>query len=307
MWNFLNPSPRFCDAMEEYLKIRISHCCERAQKYSRYRINTYVYPLIGNKKVNKVRPNEILLCIQAFEASAPSQARSLLRLIHGMYRLAKAKGWCRNNPAEGLDILLKHYKCSGFNYILPKSMPDFLADVQTKVTLDKAVVTAFWLLVYTAVRRSEAVEADISEFDLDNAVWIIPAERMKMKREHIVPLAPQVVKMLTNWLKERPDNSNKLFGEIGSYRPLYVITQAGWKGRMTIHGLRKVFSTHAHESGLWSSDAIELQLAHKNYGVRGIYNKAQHWEERRRLMNWYVGQIDTWRNITQTNQNKLTE
>lgn len=163
-----------------------------------------------------------------------------------------------------------------------------------------AAVTAFWLIAYTAVRRGEAVNAAVSEFDFATATWTIPAARMKMRRPHVVPLAPDVVDLLSAWLVERARrgiSGDLLFGGIGGHRPLHVITQAGWRDKMTIHGFRKVFSTHAHESGLWSVDAIELQLAHIISGVRGVYNKAMLLDERRQLMIWYADEINRWRAI----------
>lgn len=177
-------------------------------------------------------------------------------------------------------------------------MPDFLAAVDTHVTLDAAAVAAFWLIAYTAVRRNEAVGAELSEFDFKTATWTIPASRMKMRRPHTVPLSDAVVQLLQEWLvtrSRRQIQGSLLFGGIGGHRPLYVITQAGWRDRMTIHGLRKVFSSHAHESGLWSIDAIELQLSHTIGGVRGVCNKALFMDERRRLMQWYGEEMSKWR------------
>ena len=199
MWAALfNRPPTFQTAAEEYLHISLAHCCEAVQKYTRYRMVKWVYPIIGCKRINKVKPSEIVECVQMAEKSAPSQARRLLQVINGVYRYAKVKGWCDHNTADGLNIALKPYTHKGFNHIQPSQMPDFLAAVDTHVTLDAAAVTAFWLIVYTAVRRGEAVNADLSEFDFQTATWTIPAERMKMRRAHTVPLAEPVVILLKN-------------------------------------------------------------------------------------------------------------
>ncbi|WP_373740201.1 tyrosine-type recombinase/integrase [Neisseria sp.] len=295
---FFRRPPVFRAVAEEYLGISLAKCCNEYQRYTRYRMDHWVYPTIGSKRINKIKPPEILACIQEFEKGAPSQARRLLQVLSGVFKYAKVQGWCDHNPADGLGIALKPYSYKGFKHISIKQMPDFLADVDARVTLDAAAVTAFWLIAYTAVRRGEAVNADLSEFDFSDGLWTIPAERMKMKRPHLVPLAAPVVNLLEEWLEERNRIGivgNKLFGGIGGHRPLHVITQAGWRGRMTIHGFRKVFSTAAHESGLWNIDAIELQLAHIIPGVRGVYNKAAMLEERRRLMDWYAEQVHNWR------------
>lgn len=310
MWKtwFKRP-PVFREAAEEYLAISISHCCDQVKKYTYQRMETKVYPAIGSRRIHKIRPAEILSCLQKIGIDAPSQTRRVLQLISGVYRYAKIKGWCTRNPADGLGDMLPSYAYQGFKYLPAAQMPDFLAAVDTHVTLDAAAVTAFWLLAYTAVRRGEAVDAALSEFDLSAAVWNIPAERMKMRRPHVVPLAPQVVDLLRQWLEERARRGiggNLLFGGMGGHRPLHVITQAGWRGKMTIHGFRKTFSTHAHESGLWGIDAIELQLAHAIPGVRGVYNKALMMDERRRLMCWYADEIDRWRNTGAGSYNDCT-
>ena len=163
---------------------------------------------------------------------------------------------------------------------------------------NRAAETAFWLIAYTAVRRGEAALAGVDEFDLADGLWTIPAARMKMRREHLVPLAPQVATLLAGWLAYREQvgiTGDKMFGELQGWMILDVLTKARWRGRMTIHGWRKVFSTHAHESGLWPVDAIEMQLAHIIGRVRGVYNKVLLLPERRKLMAWYADEIDKWR------------
>ncbi|MFP5073336.1 tyrosine-type recombinase/integrase [Neisseria sp. WLZKY-1] len=290
--------PTFRAVANDYLDIALANCCAHVQKYTRSRFDLWVYPRIGSLRIDRVKPQQIIDCVLDFQAAAPSQSRRLLQVISGVYRYAKAKGLCDSNPADGLGIVLTPYQYKGFNHIAPKQMPAFLGAVDNRVTLDKAAVTAFWLIVYTAVRRGEAVNAAVDELDFSAAEWTIPAARMKNRKPHTVPLSPQVCAMLQDWLAERRAcgiDSPLLFGGIGGHRPLQVITQAKWRDRMTLHGLRKVFSTHAHESGLWSVDAIELQLSHTIPGVRGVYNKAAYMDERRCLMAWYADEVDKWR------------
>lgn len=290
--------PTFRAVADDYLAIALANCCAHVQKYTRARFDLWVYPRIGGLRIDRVKPQQIADCVLGFQATAPSQSRRLLQVINGVYRFAKAKGLCDTNPADGLGIVLTPYHYKGFNHIAPKQMPAFLGAVDANVTLDKAAVTAFWLIVYTAVRRSEAVNAAVDEFDFSAGEWTIPAARMKNRKPHTVPLSPQVCAILQDWLQERQArgiNSPLLFGGIKAHRPLQVITQAKWRGRMTLHGLRKVFSSHTHESGLWSIDAIELQLSHTIPSVRGVYNKAAYMDERQKLMAWYANEIDKWR------------
>lgn len=285
----------FRQAADQWIGRSTASCCEQVQYYTRKMFADWVYPLLGEQRIDAIQPQQIARLLLAYEQHAPSKARRMLRLFEQIYGYAKAMGWCCYSPAEGLAVILKPVQCKGFAFVDARQMPSFLAACHTHA-LRAADLAVFWLLVYTAVRRAEAVKAAVAEFDLAAATWTIPPERMKMRRPHVVPLAPPVVAMLADWLAVREAegiNGQAMFG-IPVHRPNEVIRQAGWSGRMTIHGLRKVFSTAAHESGHWHADAIELQLAHLIPGVRGVYNKAAMLDERRQLMVWYADQVDDW-------------
>lgn len=178
--------------------------------------------------------------------------------------------------------------------LMPSELPAFFKHIDKLGERKLQVKIAFLLLAYTALRRSEVMRADWLEINLTQAQWSIPAARMKMRNDHIVPLSPQVIALLKQLQRHTSKQRGKLF-DVHACSPLYLCYAAGYRNRMTLHGLRKVFSTHAHESKLWSIDAIELQLAHLVPGVRGIYNKARHLDERRRLMIWYAAEVDKWR------------
>lgn len=292
--------PSFQAAAQIWLPEHLALCCPAHQKRVNDMFARWAYPALGSKTINRITPQQIVSCIKAHEQHAPSGAPLLLQKISKLYHYAKAMGWARYNPAEGLHIVLKPFRCKGFQYLPPEKMPEFLAAAETFADPAAAETAAFWLIAHTAVRRVEAVQADLGEFDFDRALWTIPAERMKTRQPHSVPLSGPVTELLQNWLAERArqgTSGSRLFGRLPLHRPIELIRAAGYGGRMTLHGCRKVFSTAAHESGLWSIDAIELQLSHSIGGVRGVYNKARYLDERRRLMDWYSSQMLRWRNI----------
>lgn len=292
--------PSFRAAAETWLPEHLALCGAAHQKRVNDMFARWAYPAFGSKTINRVTPQQIVACIKAHEQHAPSCAPLLLQKISKLYHYAKAMGWARYNPAEGLHIVLKPFRCNGFKHIPPEKMPELLAAVETFADPAAAETAAFWLIAHTAVRRVEAVQADLGEFDFDRALWTIPAERMKTRQPHSVPLSEAVLELLHRWLTERHKQGitdKRLFGDLPLHRPIEVIRQAGYDGKMTLHGCRKVFSTAAHESGLWRIDAIELQLSHSIGGVRGVYNKARYLDERRRLMEWYSGELQSWRNI----------
>lgn len=158
---------------------------------------------------------------------------------------------------------------------------------------------AMKLLALTFVRTSELIEARWSEFDFDAAEWRIPADRMKMKRMHIVPLAPQAIQLL-GMLQVISGREELLFpGERDRKRPmsnntiLKALDRLGYKGKMTGHGFRGLASTALYERQ-FSSEHIELQLAHVRGKVRGAYDHSRQLPQRRKMMECWANELDAW-------------
>jgi integrase len=151
-------------------------------------------------------------------------------------------------------------------------------------------------MALTFVRPGELRTAEWSEFDLDAAVWSIAAEKMKMRRPHRVPLAPQTLAILQPL--RGISRGRFLFPSIRSQQRCMsentinaALRRLGFgKDQMTGHGFRSAASSMLNESGLWSADAIERQLAHVDAdSVRRAYARADYWEERVRMMAWWAG------------------
>ena len=161
---------------------------------------------------------------------------------------------------------------------------------------------ALRLAVLTFVRTTELRAARWSEFENlegEEALWGIPAERMKMKREHIVPLAPQAVAVLRE-LKALPGAEASLFlfpspsreGCMSNNTMLFALYRMGYHGRATVHGFRAMASTALNEMG-FRPDVIERQLAHQEQNsVRAAYNRAEYLNERRAMMNQWANYLD---------------
>jgi integrase len=152
-----------------------------------------------------------------------------------------------------------------------------------------------------AQRPGEIRQAKWEEFDFDECVWSIPAKKMKMRRNHNVPLQAQSVALLKE-LKAMGFNGEFLFPSLRTWtRPMSentlnaALRRMGYAGdEMTAHGFRASFSTIANESGLWNPDAIERALAHvEKNEVRRAYARGEHWEERVRLADWWAGYLVT--------------
>jgi integrase len=137
-----------------------------------------------------------------------------------------------------------------------------------------------------------------AEFDLDQALWIIPAGRMKMKTEHLVPLSKQSLALLLE-IRAIAGGSRYVFPGRNSNKPisnntmLFALYRLGYKGKMTGHGFRAVASTILNETGHFKSDVIERQLAHcERNEVRGAYNRAEYLPERKRMMQYWGDYLD---------------
>lgn len=258
-----------------------------------------VYPRIGNKKLNQINHKDIIEIITEYRKTAPKSVKTLVQLLRRIFIYAiDICDYNLINPVKtGTKLFYKGVKYGEFAVLDMPQIPVFFKQVDQLKVKKKQSITGFWLLAYTGLRRCEVMRADWNEINLETKTWVIPRHRMKARQgDHIVPLSSQVIGLLLLLQKQTGRTSGSLF-DIDPSTPLYLCTAAGYKKRMTLHGLRKVFSTHAHESGLWTIDAIELQLAHRVGGIRGVYNKAQHLQERMRLMQWYADEVDKWRNI----------
>jgi integrase len=157
---------------------------------------------------------------------------------------------------------------------------------------------AMKLLALTFVRTSELIEAKWAEIDLGAGEWRIPAERMKMRRPHIVPLAPQAIQVLGT-LQVISGRSELLFpGDRDPKKPmsnntiLKALERLGYKGKMTGHGFRGLASTALYERQ-FASNHIELQLAHVRGKVRGAYDHSRQLPQRRKMMEFWADHLQS--------------
>lgn len=183
----------------------------------------------------------------------------------------------------------------------PEELPDLLRAIDGYAEIgDQQTRLGLELMALTFTRTNELIGAGWTEIDMDAAIWIVPAKRMKMKTEHLVPLSPRALEILTELLaigggsrfvfpgrnRDRPISNNTL---------LFALYRLGYKGKMTGHGFRAVASTVLNELG-FRSDVIERQLAHSERDeVRGVYNRAEYLPERKNMMVAWAKHLDVLR------------
>lgn len=245
-------------------------------------------PAIGARPISEISAPEVLRVLRGVEARGRHEtARRLRATIGQVFRYAVATGRADSDPTGALkgaivSPVVRHRAA----IIEPKAFGGLLRAISA---YEGAPETRFALelLALTFVRPGELRAAEWSEFDLEAAVWAIPAAKMKMKRPHRVPLAPSTVALLREL---RAITGGKfLFPSVRSAARCMsentinaALRRLGFdKDEMTGHGFRSAASSMLNESGLWNADAVERQLAHvDNDSVRRAYARADFWEER---------------------------
>ena len=269
------------------------------QVMRRFEVN--VFPKIGARPVSEIQAPELVAMLKAIEARGVNDlAKRALQTSSQVFRYAIAHGLAERNPAADIkpsDVLASRKK-QNLARIDGKELPDLLRHIDA---YKGAAITrlAMKLMAMTFVRTTELIGARWAEFDLELARWDIPAERMKMKTPHIVPLSAQAVNLLRT-LQLITGHSLLLFpGERDHEKPmsnntiLKALDRMGYKGRMTGHGFRGVASTLLHEMG-FDHAHIELQLAHQERdSVSAAYNHATYLTQRAKMMQHWSDYLDS--------------
>lgn len=265
------------------------------------RFEANVFPHIGVRPVSEIQAPELVTMLKAIEARGVNDlAKRALQTSSQVFRYAIAHGQATRNPATDIkpsDVLASRQK-QNLARIDGKELPGLLRHIDA---YQGAAITrlAMTLMAMTFVRTTELIGARWAEFDLEAARWDIPAERMKMKTPHIVPLSAQAVNLLKT-LQLITGHSVMLFpGErdheksMSNNTILKALDRMGYKGRMTGHGFRGVASTLLYEMG-FDHAHIELQLAHQERDeVSAAYNHATYLKKRTKMMQDWADYLDS--------------
>ena len=258
----------------------------------RRRMAADILPCLGARPIAEIEAPELVAMANAIQdRGARDIAKRALETVGQVFRYGIAHGYSKRNPSSEIrpSDILKPTRKVNYARVDAKELPTLLKRIE--VYQGKQVTRlAMKLMATTFVRTSELIGAKWAEFDLEIARWDIPAERMKMRTPHIVPLARQALEVL-EMLRELTGNNEWLFpGDLNAAQPmsnntiLKALERMGYKGRMTGHGFRGLASTILHEQG-YVHDHIELQLAHApRNAVSAAYNHALYLEPRAKMM-----------------------
>lgn len=258
-----------------------------------------LFPDLGMRPITEITAPELLAVIRKIEArGALDMAKRALQITGQVFRFAIVTGRAERDPSGDLKGALKTAKTKNHAFLKENELPEYLAKLEA---YDGHHLTklALRLLLLTFVRSVELRGALWAEIDFAKKQWRIPAERMKMKAEHMIPLAKQTIELLQE-IKRHTGHREHLFPNQHQPRKimsentlLFVLYRMGYHSRATAHGFRSTASTILNEHG-FRPDVIERQLAHvERDNVRGAYNHAEYLKERREMMQWRADYIDT--------------
>jgi integrase len=269
------------------------------------RMENHLFPVIGSIPIASLDPQRVLRTVKAIEASGTVEtAHRALQYIGQALRWGVQHGRASRDFTPDLRGALASAGDRHHNRIALADIPTLLQDLNAANLYSVTRFAIDWLFL-TACRTGEMRGATWAEIDIDRGRWVIPAERMKMGSQHIVPLSRQAISTLesmqalgltrapTEFIFPAMQHQARMMSEntIG-----YAFNRAGYAGRQTPHGIRGLFSTAANESALWKFEDIELALAHQTgNSVSRAYNSAQRIPERARLLQWWADELDRMR------------
>jgi integrase len=290
----------FAAVAEEWLQTKKETLTESTWLRDRDQLVKLVGPYLGTRPIAEIETPELLAVLKRLEKRGVRDTAHRVRAVCGrVFRYAIATGRAKRDISADLKGALAPKATQSYAAITDPAKVGQLMRAIEGYDGQRTTHAALRLAPYVFVRPGELRAAEWREFDLENAEWRIPAERMKMGETHIVPLSRQGIAILRD-LQPLTGGSRYVFPAIGSkLRPLSentlsaALRRIGYTSEeMTAHGFRALASTLLNEQG-WHPDLIELQLAHKERNkVRAAYNRAQRLTERRKMMQAWADYLD---------------
>lgn len=260
-------------------------------------LNKHILPKLGPVAITDIKPPLVREVLEPVKAQGSFETvKRLCRIINEVMRNAIANGAIEVNYLSDMTKLFPAAKSKHMATITPEELPELMSNLNG-ANITKTVRCLLEWQLHTMTRPIESATTRWSDIDLDKKVWIVPAERMKMKKPHTVPLTPQTLALLDT-MKPISGHREHVFPShrdpnrhVNSQSANMALKRMGFEGRLVSHGLRALASTTLNEQS-FDPDVIEAALAHidKNE-VRRAYNRAEYLEQRRKLMHWWSEHI----------------
>ncbi|HDH7848217.1 integrase domain-containing protein [Enterobacter asburiae] len=256
-----------------------------------------VFPAIGVIPVQQIKARTLVEALEPIKArGALETVRRLVQRINEIMIYAVNTGLIDANPASGVGMAFEKPKKQNMPTLRPEELPKLMRSlIMSNLSVPTRCLIEWQLL--TLVRPSEASGARWAEIDLNTKLWTIPAERMKAKREHVVPLSPQALEILEVMMPISAHREHVFPSRNDPKQPMNsqtanaALKRIGYGGKLVAHGLRSIASTALNEAG-FNADVIEACLAHSERNeVRKAYNRSTYLEQRTILMDWWGSKI----------------
>ncbi|MDX8127737.1 integrase arm-type DNA-binding domain-containing protein [Methylomonas sp. OY6] len=282
-----------------------THMANKTEDHAQKTLTNFekdVFPWLGRMPITNIEAPDVLAVVKRIEQRGANEiAKKAKRSIGQVFRYAIATGRAVRNPVPDLQgafvpTAVKHHAAITDPVqigALLRACEDYTGHFATRCALR--------LSFLVMLRPGEVRKAEWSEIDLERAEWRIPAAKMKMREEHIIPLSRQALTIFEE-IKPLTSNSRFVFPSVRSNaRPMSentitgALRRLGYTGaEMTAHGFRGMASTRLNEAHLFHPDAIERQLAHgEQNSVRAAYNRAQYLPERVKMLQWWADYLDS--------------
>jgi integrase len=267
------------------------------------RLEMNIFPTLGHRPIAEITPPELLDCLRQIEKRGSYDVlKRTIQVCGRIFRYGIQTGRCDRDSAADLKGALTTAQTSHFRTLDLKQLPDFLQALErNEARIFERTRRAVWLSLYTFCRPVEIRTARWCDIDFETKLWTIPAENMKMKRDHIVPLSKQVIKLFQEQQKEvAPFNTEWVFpSQYKVINPMSdgtvnkAIKRLGFGNDLVAHGFRALARTTIREQLEYDSEIIEKQLAHKSGGALGeAYDRTQFLEKRNVMMQGWADYID---------------
>lgn len=261
-------------------------------------IEKHIYPQFGNRNYLNIEPSEWLTFFQGLQRNLGilTQVEKLTSYCRSAYNLAKFNQKIKFNPLEGMTEFLAKRQKNNMKHVELNELPQLLKVIRSNPS--RPIGIGLELMVLLFPRPSELREAVWSEFDLDKRIWVKPAERTKTGVIHGVPLSNQAITLLKE-LEGYKTESDFLFPSRDSFERSVsnmtfntALNRLGYKDKQNPHGFRHIASTALNNQFSDKSQVVEACLGHIKKGVKGVYDKGSHFDERIEVMQWWANQVE---------------
>lgn len=261
-------------------------------------LEKYVFPDVGEMPVTELTPRHFVTLLEPIKARGNLETlKRVLQRINEVMDFAANSGLIQLNPATNVRKAFPTPTKTHMPTIRPEQLPELMQALSVASIERQTRLLIEWQLL-TVTRPAEAAESRWDEIDLTAKTWTIPAGRMKMRRDHVIPLCAQALAVLDSMKPISAHREHVFPGFKDPKQPMcsqtanVALKRMGFKGVLVSHGLRAIFSTAANEEG-FEPDVIEAALAHVDTNsVRRAYNRSQYLEKRVALMGWWGSVVE---------------